>query len=179
MFERFTTPARRVVSGAVAEAEREHAPLVTGEHLTLALLGTDTRAAAVLAQAGVTREVLLEAFAAIRRRGGLTDAESGALRSFGIDVDAVVDRVERELGENALAEPRRSRGGRVRFADDAKDLLGRTLHQAVDRGDRRIGDEHLLLALAARQGGPAQVLAAHGLTYAEVRSRLAGSGAGH
>ncbi len=88
-------------------------------------------------------------------------------------MDAVVEQVEREHGENALAEPRRPRPGHVPFADDAKELLSQTLRQAVDRRDRRISDEHLLLALAAGKGATAQVLAAHGLTYPEVRARLA------
>jgi ATP-dependent Clp protease ATP-binding subunit ClpA len=173
MFERFTRPARQIVSDAVGEAERERAPRITGEHVMLALLGGGTRSADVLAGAGLTREVLLDEFAAIRRRGGLTDTEAQALRSLGIDVDAVVEQVEREHGANALAEPRRPRPGHVRLADDARDLLSQTLRQAVERRDRRISDEHLLLALAAGNGATAQVLAAHGLTYPEVRARLA------
>ena len=174
MFERFTKPARQVVVDAVGEAEREQAPRVTGEHVMLALLGKQTRSAEVLAAAGVTRARLIEEFAATRRRGGLTGAESEALASVGIDVDAIVERVEADHGQNALAEPRRSRKlGRRPFAPEARKLLGRTLHQAVDRGDRQITDEHLLLALASGGGSSAQVLAAHGLTYPEVRARLA------
>jgi ATP-dependent Clp protease ATP-binding subunit ClpA len=174
MFERFTEPARQVVVDAVDEAERDRAPRVTGQHVMLALVGRRTRAAGVLESAGVTREVLVEAFAAARRRGGLTDAEAGALHSLGIDVDAVVEQVERDHGANALAEPPRpGRRGRTPFAADTKALLTDTLRQAVERRDRRIGDEHLLLALAAGKGLAAQVLAAHGLSYPEVRARLA------
>jgi ATP-dependent Clp protease ATP-binding subunit ClpA len=175
MFERFTKPARQVVVDAVTEAERERAPRVTGQHVLLALTGRDTRASGVLSSAGLTRDVLVDAFAAAHRRGGLSDSQADALRSLGIDVDAVVEQVERDHGANALAEPRRlARGGRVPFAADAKSLLVGTLRQAVDRRDRRIGDEHMLLALAAGNGVTAQVLAAHGLTYPEVRARLAG-----
>ena len=173
MFERFSKQARQIVIDATAEAGRERAPRVAPKHVLLALLGKETRSAAVLAGAGVTREALLEAFEAIARRGGLTDAEADALRSLGIDVDTVVDTVEREHGAGALAEPRTPRPARTPFSDEAKGLLVATLHQAVDRGDRRITDEHLLLALAASGGSPAQVLAAHGLTYAELRTRLA------
>ncbi|HEV7648343.1 MAG TPA: Clp protease N-terminal domain-containing protein [Actinophytocola sp.] len=172
MFERFTKPARQVVTDAVDEAERERAPRVAPKHVLLALLGKETRSAAVLAGAGVTREALLEAFEVIARRGGLTDAEAEALRSLGIDVDTVVEQVEREHGAGALTEPRTPRLARVPFADETKELLVTTLRQAVERGDRRIGDEHLLLALAF-SGGAAQVLAAHGLTYPELRARLA------
>jgi ATP-dependent Clp protease ATP-binding subunit ClpA len=173
MFERFTRPAREVVTGAVSEAEREKVRQVLPKHVLLALLGKQTRSAAVLAGADVTREALLEAFEAIARRGGLTDAEAAALRSLGIDVDAVVEQVEREHGAGALAEPRAAKLGRVPFADETKELLAATLRQAQGHGDRQITDEHLLLALVAAGGSPAQVLAAHGLTYAEVRARLA------
>src|SRR5262245_56732574 len=106
MFERFTRPARQVGADAADAAERQEAPRVTGEHVMLALLGKETRSAGVLAEAGVTREVVLDTFAAARRRGGLTGSEADALRSLGIDVDDVVAQVERDHGRNALAEPR-------------------------------------------------------------------------
>jgi ATP-dependent Clp protease ATP-binding subunit ClpA len=173
MFERFTKLARQIVLDAVIEAERERAPRVTGEHVMLALLGKQTRSAAVLADAGVTREALLETFAAVRRRGGLSGAEADALRSLGIEVDDVVAQVEREHGANALAEPRRSRLRHTPFAPDARELLLRTLRQAVERNERQISDEHVLLALASGKGPAAEVLAAHGLTYPEVSARLA------
>lgn len=173
MFERFTRPARQVVADAVDEAEREEAPRVTGEHVMLALLGKETRSASVLAEAGVTREVLLDRFGAARRRGGLTGSEADALRSLGIDVDDVVAQVERDHGVNALAEPRRRMARHRPFAPDAKELLARTLRQAVNRRERHISDEHMLLALASGGGAPAEVLAAHGLTYPEVRAKLA------
>ena len=173
MFERFTKLARQIVLDAVTEAERERAPRVSAEHVMLALLGKQTRSARVLADAGVTREAMLETFAAVRRRGGLSGAEADALRSLGIDVDDVVAQVEREHGVNALAEPRRKKK-HTPFAPDARELLVRTLNQAIDRNEREISDEHVLLALASGTGPAAEVLAAHGLTYPEVRARLAG-----
>lgn len=175
MFERFTTTTRHVVIEAVREAGRERAPRVTDEHLLLALLQHGD-AADLLAEAGLTREVLTEAFATARRRAGLTDAETDALRSLGVDVDAVVAQVEREHGEGALEVPRRARRGHIPFAHGAKALLAGTLRQAQERRDRRIGAEHLLLALAAGDGISAQVLAAHGLTHAAVRAKLAKAG---
>jgi hypothetical protein len=47
---------------------------------------------------------------------------------------------------------------------------------ALAQRDRYIGDEHLLLALAARPGVPAEVLADHGVTYASLRRVLYGGG---
>ncbi|CAM5660579.1 Peptidase OS=Streptomyces tendae OX=1932 GN=GUR47_14520 PE=4 SV=1 [Streptomyces tendae] len=43
--------------------------------------------------------------------------------------------------------------------------------------DRRVGDEHLLLALVLRPGVPAEVLADHGVTHASL-TRVLGDGAG-
>jgi len=177
MFERFTKAARRAVLAAVHEAEDAQAPRVTREHLLLALLTAGTRSAPILAAAGVTREVVTEAVAAIDRRGGLTDAETEALGELGIDVSAIVDRIEEAHGENALAAGprRRSRYSRshVPFTTEAKSLLTAALREAQDRRDRQLGDEHLLLALAAGTGLAAEVLAEHGLSHHEVRARLA------
>jgi ATP-dependent Clp protease ATP-binding subunit ClpA len=177
MFERFTKAARRAVLAAVQEAEEAQAPRVTREHLLLALLAAGTRSAPILAAAGVTRQVVTEAVAASSRRGGLTDAEAEALGELGIDVAAIVDKIEEAHGENALAIGPRRRFrysmGHVPFTGEAKAVLTATLREAQEHGDRQIGDEHLLLALAAAPGPAAEVLAGHGLSYAEVRTRLA------
>lgn len=50
------------------------------------------------------------------------------------------------------------------------------LRTATARGHRHIGDEHLLLALTARPGLPAEVLADHGVTHASVTRVLYGDG---
>jgi ATP-dependent Clp protease ATP-binding subunit ClpA len=177
MFERFTRSARQVVLDAVGEAEKERAAQITVEHTLLALLRDGTRSAPILRSAGLTKEVVAEELAAAHRRGGLTDTDAVALSELGIDLDAIVDRIERAHGENALAAgPRpRSRFGinHIPFAAEAKRLLENALRQARERGERQLGDEHLLLALAAGTGVAAQVLADHGLTYTEVRARLA------
>ncbi|OLF15732.1 Clp protease N-terminal domain-containing protein [Actinophytocola xanthii] len=177
MFERFTRSTKRVVLDAVREAEREEAAEVGPEHLMLGLLHDHARSAPILVAAGLRREAMLAEFAAARRRGGLSTAEADALGRFGIDVAAVVEHVERAHGENALARGPRRRfrfpKGHLPFGPEAKAALVGTLRQAQERRDRRIGDEHLLLAMAAGGGVGAEVLAAHGLSYPEVRSRLA------
>jgi ATP-dependent Clp protease ATP-binding subunit ClpA len=177
MFERFTKSARQVVLDAVGEAEREQATQIRADHALLALLREGTRSAPVLRSAGLTREVVTEELAAAHRRGGLTDTDAAALGELGIDLDAIVDRIEQAHGENALATGprRRARFGlnHIPFAAEAKRVLENALRQARDRGERHLGDEHLLLALAAGTGVPAQVLANHGLTYTEIRTRLA------
>jgi len=78
--------------------------------------------------------------------------------------------------------PGRRRGPAARwsghrpFTRDAKDVLTESLRIALANRDRRIGDEHLLLALTARPGVPAEVLADHGVTHASVRRVLYGEG---
>ncbi|MFB7912814.1 Clp protease N-terminal domain-containing protein [Streptomyces sp. NPDC056061] len=179
MFERFTSDARSVVSGAVVRAERAGAATVTEEHLLLALLDREGgRAAAVAASAGLVegRAAVEADLAAARRRGGLTRADTDALADIGIDVDAIVARVEEVHGEGALDRPERRGMRRRPFSREAKDVLTRSLRIAVGRRDRAIGDEHILLALTARPGAVADVLAAHGTTYESVSRALDGDG---
>jgi ATP-dependent Clp protease ATP-binding subunit ClpA len=192
MFERFTDSARAVVRGALERAERAGDDPVRDEHLFLTLLDArGTPAAAALAALGIIgdRDAVERALAEARRRGGLSRADAEALAGLGIDVTEVVSRVEEAHGEGALAgagtpEPhdlpgrpwklgRRRGAGRSRFAKGAKQVLERSLREALERGDKHIGDEHLLLALTNRPGVVADVLSEHGATYADVRRVLA------
>ncbi|KAB2587923.1 Clp protease N-terminal domain-containing protein [Streptomyces arboris] len=188
MFERFTQGARATVKGAVAQAERVGAGSVTEEHLLLALLEQEgSRASFALAALGLSgRRASLDAsFTEARRRGGLTKADTEALAGIGIDVDAIVGRVEGAHGEGALASGRGSRrwwSGHRPFTPGAKSILEKSLRVALGRGDRFIGEEHLLLALTAAPGTVADVLAEHGATYATVHRALYGpeaDGQGH
>ncbi|MDQ1036190.1 ATP-dependent Clp protease ATP-binding subunit ClpA [Streptomyces sp. V3I8] len=207
MFERFTKDARAVVLGAVGHAERLDAETVEEQHLLLALLDREaSRASFALTSLGLggRRDSVERALAEARRRGGLSRADTDALSELGIDVSAIVSRVEEAHGEGALeaahGEGRgggkaggkgdggtggRSRGrwsgfvgGRRPFARGAKDLLTESLRVALARHDRHIGDEHLLLALTARPGVPAEVLADHGVTHASLRRVLYGDDGG-
>ncbi|WP_306328620.1 Clp protease N-terminal domain-containing protein [Streptomyces venezuelae] len=178
MFERFTKAARAVVKGAAEYAERGGAAVVTEEHLLLALLDReDTRAAEALR--GLCppdrRPSLLAALAEARRRAGLSRADAEALAGLGIDVGAVVARVEEVHGAGALAGDRKDTGwrsGRRSFSREAKAVLEKSLRVALARKDREIGDEHLLLALTATGGVVAEVLADHGVTYAAVEGAV-------
>ncbi|MFF9341181.1 MULTISPECIES: Clp protease N-terminal domain-containing protein [unclassified Streptomyces] len=174
MFERFTKAARATVKGAAEHAERGGAGAVTAEHLLLALLDReDTRAAAVLARLCPPdrRPSLVSALADARRRAGLSRAETEALAGLGIDVDAIVARVEEAHGTGALSGRRRASGRRT-FSREAKTVLEKSLRVALARKDREIGDEHLLLALTATGGVVAETLADHGVTFASVETAL-------
>ncbi|MGC5529360.1 Clp protease N-terminal domain-containing protein [Streptomyces sp. SR-10] len=184
MFERFTRGARATVKGAVAQAERAGADSVTEEHLLLALLeqeGGRTSFAVTALGLHDRRASLDAAFAEARRRGGLTRADTDALADIGIDIGAIVSRVEGAHGEGALAAGRGGRrwwSGHRPFTPGAKTVLENSLRVALGRGDRFIGEEHLLLALTAKPGVVADVLAEHGATYATVQRALYGTDAG-
>ncbi|MEU8672355.1 Clp protease N-terminal domain-containing protein [Streptomyces anulatus] len=189
MFERFTRGARATVKGAVAQAERAGADSVTEEHLLLALLEQEGgRASFAVTALGLhdRRASLDAAFAEARRRGGLTRADTDALADIGIDIGAIVSRVEGAHGEGALAAGRGGRrwwSGHRPFTPGAKTVLENSLRVALGRGDHFIGEEHLLLALTAKPGVVADVLTEHGATYATVRRALYGpdadGGQGH
>lgn len=166
MFNRFTAVARHVVHEAARQARDE----VTDEHLLLALLDQPgTTAARLLSDAGVTPSTVDAAFREAERKGGLSDAETAAVLSeLGIDVDEVVSSVEHALGKNVLVPP----AGRNRFTRTAKDVLRGALTQAKSLRARELGDQHLLLALAAHQGVAGQLLTTHGLSYLYIRAQL-------
>jgi len=172
--ERFTKEARRVVLAAVEEAQRESAAEVGGAHLLLALLDSP-----VLAGFSLAREDVEAALAAARRKGGLSEADTEALRGLGIDVDQIVDNIEQSLGEGALAAVRTRRkrwlfGDHLPFSADAKQVLVRSLVEAKDLGHGYLGNEHLVLGLLAGGGLVAEVLEARGVTYVAVRKLAAG-----
>jgi ATP-dependent Clp protease ATP-binding subunit ClpA len=167
MFEKFTNAARETVLAAVTEAQQDHAPKVTEQHLLLALLTHD-----LLVGSDVTRDKVVAAYRAVDRQAGLTEADAAALRDLGIDLDEVVKQVENAHGENVLAsrDPRRERR-HIPFTPEAKQVLVGALREGRELNDRTLGAEHILLAMAARGEVAAQVLAANGLNYRELRAK--------
>ncbi|MEU0129403.1 Clp protease N-terminal domain-containing protein [Streptomyces sp. NPDC006289] len=184
MFERFTKGARAAVTGAVTHAERAGGDVITEEHLLLSLLDQPGgRASFAVAALGLTdrRDTIEAAFAEVRRRGGLTRADTEALAGIGIDVTEILTRVEGAHGEGVLTGGRGNRRrwfGQRPFTAGAKSVLEKSLRIALGRRDRFIGEEHLLLALVACPGAAADVLAEHGASYGAVERALYGTG-GH
>lgn len=181
MFERFTDPARRVVVLAQEDARERAADRIGSEHLLLGVCrATDTWAAALLAARGVTRasvEADLDA-------APPTDhPDKAALASVGIDLDEVRERVEEAFGPGALestraAGARRRRWGHIPFDRGAKKVLELALREAIRRGDRSIGTEHVLLGMLHTGTGRAMpLLAARGVTLEGVRAALDDPGA--
>ncbi|WP_042410369.1 Clp protease N-terminal domain-containing protein [Streptacidiphilus carbonis] len=175
MLERFTEPARRVVTESQLEMRGLHHGQVGTEHLLLALLRQPAEpAAAVLVRHGLDLDA---ARAAVQRLLGEAGAgiDGAALESIGIDLDAVTARVEAAFGAGALAggaEAGRARAGTQRrgmFTSRARKVLELAVRAAQGRGDRAIGTGHLLLGLVREGGGLAvRVLRDHGLDLAEV-----------
>ncbi len=183
MFERFTKDARAVVAGAVGHAERTGAEAVDEEHMLLALLDREgSRGSFALVSLRGGRSSGLHGTVARRGTpaGRALRADTEALSGLGIDLSEIVSRGgggPRGQGAgsgNGGGGGRRSR--RRPFAPGAKDVLTRSLRAALARHDRHIGDEHLLMALTARPGVPAEVLADHGVAYEAVTRVLYGGG---
>lgn len=184
MLERFTEAARRVVTDARREAREGHYPYVGTEHLLLALTHEESGpAAAVLREAGLTPEHVRSEIARIvgspRQVLGPDDAE--ALRSIGIDLEAVVASVEQTFGPGALEDPehasvgegRRGPFGGPRFTPRAKKVLELTVREAIARHSHTMGTEHLLLGLIREgKGVAAQILAGTGTSLKTMRARL-------
>lgn len=184
MFERFTRGARAAVVEAQREAVREGADEIATTHLLSALLGApESTASSVLAAQDISAAMLADDLRRVRRRAGLSEGDAAALGEFGIDVEEIVERVEGAHGEYALAGEGRTKrrglfGAREHrpFSDAAKQVLERSLREALDLGDRHIGTEHILLALAQRPGPVGDVLAARGADYATIRRDVARGG---
>ncbi|PVZ03454.1 Clp protease N-terminal domain-containing protein [Actinomycetospora cinnamomea] len=174
MFERFTDPARRVVVMAQEDARERADDRIRSEHLLLAMCRAgDTRGAALLAERGVTRQVVEDDL----RTPTVPDRD--ALASVGIDLDEVRGRVEDAFGPGALENTRaagmrrRRRFGHIPFDRGAKKVLELALREAIHRGDRALGTEHVLLGMLHRETGrAATILHARGLALRDLRAAL-------
>ncbi|GIJ24566.1 Clp protease N-terminal domain-containing protein [Micromonospora lutea] len=184
MFERFTDRARTAVRRARDEARAEGQRPVGTEHLLLAVLADgDGLAVRVLRDAGVTADDLRERIRRHAETGdsGLGEADAAALREIGIDLAAIVARIEESFGPDALREaapaPRR-RWGRRRpaggpFSARAKKVLELSLREAIRLRHRHIGTEHILLGLLREgRGLAALTLTEAGVDLADVRHRV-------
>ncbi|MEJ2887633.1 Clp protease N-terminal domain-containing protein [Actinomycetospora sp. OC33-EN06] len=102
-----------------------------------------------------------------------------ALASVGIDLDEVRDRIEEAFGPGALestraaGRDRRRLWGHIPFERGAKKVLELALREAIRRGDRSIGSEHILLGLLHEETGRSSgLLHARGLTLRGIRAAL-------
>jgi len=191
MLERFTKNARAVVVQAREEAIRLGHRYIGTEHLLLALLKPEGGTAyTVLSGAGLDRDRVRTE---VRRMVGggeavlgvaaLGDEDAEALQAIGIDLPAVRAKIEEVFGPGALDFPgvparrgllhrRGKQPGRVPFTARVKKVLELAVREAVRRGQRYIGTEHLLLGLLREGHGLASVLITEaGLSLDDLRAR--------
>ena len=183
MFERFTSEARRIVTGAAEVAgQLKHDSLGT-EHLLIALAGTGPNPA--------TGALIACGFDPVRARedlarivgpcsDDLSEADVAALRSIGVDLDEVRRRIEASFGPGALDRRHRRhdrRRGRVcglPVMPKAKQALELALREAIRLGHRRIGPEHVLLGMLRLDAMSTQLLQAQGVDLGRLRSEVVG-----
>jgi ATP-dependent Clp protease ATP-binding subunit ClpA len=171
MYEAMSDQARDVLGVAEAEAAALGARAVAPEHLLLALVQADGAAGELLHSRGVTREAVL-ACTVTRNGNGAAEFDPAALATLGIDLDAVLQRVEETFGPGALE---RTRAGRQlcrerMFTAAAKQVLDR----AVNAARCELAEpEHLLLGLIEeRKSGAAAVLRERGVSADAVRAAI-------
>jgi ATP-dependent Clp protease ATP-binding subunit ClpA len=165
VFERFTSQARTVVVRAHDESRRLGSGHIGTEHLLLGLLAPEAEpAASLLRGAGLDPDAVR---ADVARRVPapqqlLSDEDAAALRTVGIDVEAVLARMAATFGMDAVRaeDPdrhprRRGRGGRSRFTPRARKVLQLSLREAIRLRHDAIGTEHILLGLLREGRGVA------------------------
>lgn len=149
MFERFTQEARAAVIDAQEQCRRLGDPEITAVHLLHAL--TQGPAGEVLARHHISAERLEP------RRPDDDDA----IRTLGIDPDAVRERMEKSFGPGALDRPVRRRrwpfgrrpcgSGHRPFTAGAKRALEASLREAARLSSNRIDADVLVLGLLRAQ----------------------------
>jgi len=139
MFERFTREAKHVVVAAMGATQRLGAEQVEPEHFLLALAEGSSPAARAIAEAGMDSEAITAAI----------EADLVAMLEV-IGVPASV------VG----ATPATPRVDRPDFGIHARRALEQAMREAVNRKEKRLGPEHVLLgALHAPSPTLARVLA--------------------
>lgn len=109
--------------------------------------------------------------------------DAAALRSVGIDPDAVLKRIEETFGPEAVRQPRTPprgwfgrRPASGRFGPRARKVLELALREAVRLNARQIAAGHVLLGLLREgEGLAAQVLVEAGVDLAALRDRVEAS----
>ncbi|MFN8192904.1 MAG: Clp protease N-terminal domain-containing protein [Nocardioidaceae bacterium] len=162
MFERFSTEARQTVIRASARTRARGGDLVTSTDLLQALAEPGSPVAAVLSGHGLGPETLPA------REG---DAE--ALRSIGIDLDAIREAVEASFGAGAMDRPASGQGRDPRFARGAKKALELSLRETIRLRTRSIRSAALALGvLRADDPDVGRWLARQGVDIDTLRGEL-------
>lgn len=181
MFERFSDEARAAVLEAAEAAEATDSRRIGREHILVGLVAAREPR---LREAGFTTQSLTALLLARRNRGSEAD-DAAALAAFGIDLDAIRERVERNLGPGAWAagDPPARRPGllgrllggsdRPPFSAGARKTLELGLREALVDRSRQITTTHLLRGLLRDPGPVATALIDSVLPVDQLRDRVA------
>lgn len=186
MFERFTQQARSSVVAAREEARGLQTSEILPAHVLLGAVAsaeaTGSPLAGILAEAGITSTTLRSELQALGSATALGEQDAEALRSIGIDLQAVRRAVEEQFGPGALdadtpASERRSRfgrrkGGTIRFSRGAKSVLENSLREASAHRDGFIGTEHIVLEVIRTADPAATALISGHTDPAELATRI-------
>ena len=185
MFDRFTETARRAVVAAQEEATGMGHGYVGTEHLLLGLLRDPGDVAArVLTGLGVRFDTVRAQLDEIV--GYRTDElDADALRTVGIDLDAVRRKIEATFGPGALDTPALTSvddrhqkrnpvwATRVPLTPRTRKVLMLAIREAAHLRVDTVGTEHVLLGLVREGHGlAARVLTEGGADLATVRTRV-------
>lgn len=155
MFERFAKNARVAVVLAQEEARELNSDEIRPEHLLVGVLQSAGRElSGALAGCGVTVDEVRDRLVAAEYGPDESfDDDAEALRSIGIDLNAVRDNVDGSFGDgafdNALHKSgrRRRRRGHIPFTKPTKKALELSLREALAHKDNDIRCEHLMLGI--------------------------------
>jgi ATP-dependent Clp protease ATP-binding subunit ClpA len=175
VFERFTPQAQAAIVGT-QESARELGEPSIGTLLLLLRVARERETAGgrVLTTLGVSEDEVRDAIRRVseRRAATFSDQDESALRSVGIDLDEVRRSVEDSFGPGAL-DRRGAPAGHIPFTRGAKKAIELSLREAIALGHKRIGTEHLLLALAREERcSAAGFLAERGIDRDRVRAEV-------
>ena len=118
---------------------------------------------------------------AVAATAGGEDLDGEALRTLGIDLDAVRDVAEATFGPGALDAPRRRRRrgspAHIPFTAGAKKVLELSLREALAMRSRSISDGHIALGLLRGGGTALALLRERGVDPEALRADLGRSAA--
>jgi len=175
MFERFTNEARAAVTRAQSDARELKHHRIGPEHLLLSLAEGDGVAADALHAQGIDAATVRKYVTRVGSSGGPDPLDSEALKTIGIDLDAVREATEQTFGEGALdSPPGRRPDGHIPFEPASKKALELSLRHAIRLKHKFISDGHVLLGVIHDDHAPASVmLAASGADLDALRADVA------
>ncbi|MFH5211691.1 Clp protease N-terminal domain-containing protein [Antrihabitans spumae] len=182
MFERFTKTARIAIVTAQEEARMANSDHIDVEHVLLGVIDSaDSALAAVLAKNGLTADTVGTAVAELGKQSPLGPEDAEALRSIGIDLDAIRESLDANFGEDALnrAVPAERRGffnprrfGHIPFTAGAKKVVELSLREALAHKDDHIGSEHVLLGVLRAPSPAARAIIEANVGIDELRRQV-------